>query len=109
MTASTVKRPLEVGDFRRRPSWGNPAPIHHFLASRTHPRKPAPRAGFGDDFREAGLARIERESLTKVTGTAGGNITEVCRTSGLSRSRFCALLKKHGIALPQQDPGVRFP
>ena len=49
------------------------------------------------DFREAGLARMEREYLTAVLRKAAGNIGEACRISGLSRSRLYTLLKKYRV------------
>jgi two-component system, NtrC family, response regulator len=49
------------------------------------------------DFREAGLARIERQYLRKLMKDTEGNVQEACRISGLSRSRLYTLLKKHQI------------
>jgi two-component system, NtrC family, response regulator len=49
------------------------------------------------DFREAGLARLEKEYLSSMMRNAAGNIAEACRISGLSRSRLYTLLKKHDI------------
>jgi two-component system, NtrC family, response regulator len=54
-----------------------------------------------DDVREDALAKIERQYLTQLVENVGGNIGEACRISGLSRSRFYALLKKHKIPLPR--------
>jgi two-component system NtrC family response regulator len=47
------------------------------------------------DFREAGLARLEKEYLASLMQRTNGNISEACRISGLSRSRLYTLLKKH--------------
>jgi two-component system NtrC family response regulator len=47
------------------------------------------------DFREAGLARLERDYLKALVQRTGGDIGEACRISGLSRSRLYTLLKKH--------------
>jgi two-component system NtrC family response regulator len=47
------------------------------------------------DFREAGLARLEKEYLSSLMQQTNGNIGEACRISGLSRSRLYTLLKKH--------------
>jgi two-component system NtrC family response regulator len=54
-----------------------------------------------NDVREAGLAKIERQYLSKLIENVGGDIEEACRISGLSRSRLYALLKKHEIPLPR--------
>jgi two-component system NtrC family response regulator len=52
------------------------------------------------DFRETGLARLESEYLSSLMKTAGGNISEACRISGLSRSRLYTLLKKYRVPTP---------
>ena len=54
-----------------------------------------------DEVRESGLAKIERQYLSKLLDNVGGNIGEACRISGLSRSRLYALLKKYKIPLPR--------
>ncbi len=51
------------------------------------------------DFREAALARLEKDYLQSLMQTTSGNIGEACRISGLSRSRLYTLLKKHQIPL----------
>ena len=50
------------------------------------------------DYREAGLARLEREYLTFLMRATDGNIREACRISGLSRSRLYTLLRTHRIS-----------
>lgn len=50
------------------------------------------------DFREAELARLEREYLRSLMRSTGGDVAEACRISGLSRSRIYTLLKKYGIS-----------
>lgn len=50
-----------------------------------------------DRARDAGLDEIERRYLTRLMESVGGNIGEALRISGLSRSRFYVLLKKHKI------------
>jgi two-component system NtrC family response regulator len=47
------------------------------------------------DFRDAGLARLEKEYLSSLMQQTNGNIGKACRISGLSRSRLYTLLKKH--------------
>lgn len=62
------------------------------------PEEPPDSAGRRDslrDFREAGLARLERDYLKSLMQRTGGDIGEACRISGLSRSRLYTLLKKH--------------
>ena len=49
------------------------------------------------DFREAEMARIEKEYLTSLLRRTNGEVGEACRISGLSRSRLYTLLKKYGI------------
>lgn len=51
------------------------------------------------DFREAGLARLEKQYLVSLIRATNGNFEEARRISGLSRSRIYALLKKHQIPL----------
>ncbi|MCX6560600.1 MAG: sigma-54 dependent transcriptional regulator [Candidatus Aminicenantes bacterium] len=49
------------------------------------------------EFREAGLAGIEREYLDRLMKNTGGDISKAARISGLSRSRLYTLLKKRRI------------
>jgi two-component system NtrC family response regulator len=49
------------------------------------------------DFREAELARIEKEYLASLLRRTNGEVGGACRISGLSRSRLYTLLKKYGI------------
>jgi two-component system NtrC family response regulator len=49
------------------------------------------------EFREAALARIERDYLVELLQGAGGDIPKACRISGLSRSRLYTLMKKHRV------------
>lgn len=49
------------------------------------------------EFREQGLAEVERRYLVEIIEYTGGNITEAGRVAGLSRQRLHALLKKHGL------------
>jgi two-component system NtrC family response regulator len=49
------------------------------------------------DFREAELARIEKEYLSSLLRRTNGEVGEACRISGLSRSRLYTLLKKYGL------------
>jgi two-component system NtrC family response regulator len=50
------------------------------------------------DFRDAGLARVEKDYLGSLMRRAHGNVGEACRASGLSKSRLYALLKKYGLS-----------
>jgi len=50
------------------------------------------------DFREAGLARVEKDYLKSLMLRTRGDIGETCRISGLSRSRLYTLLKKYQIS-----------
>jgi two-component system, NtrC family, response regulator len=50
------------------------------------------------DFREAELARAERDYLRSLMRKTGGAVAEACRVSGLSRSRLYTLLKKYAIS-----------
>jgi two-component system NtrC family response regulator len=50
------------------------------------------------DFREAGLARVEKDYLKSLMQRTNGDIGETCRISGLSRSRLYTLLKKYQIS-----------
>jgi two-component system NtrC family response regulator len=51
-----------------------------------------------NEIREAGLAKIERQYLSRLMKNTGGNIQEACRISGLSRSRLYTLLKRYQIS-----------
>ena len=52
------------------------------------------------EFRENGIARIEKEYLEKLIAVTRGDVKESGRISGLSRSRLYGLLKKHNIEKP---------
>ncbi len=47
------------------------------------------------EFREAGLAALEKEYLEKLMTTTSGNIRDACNISHLSRSRLYGLMKKY--------------
>jgi two-component system NtrC family response regulator len=49
--------------------------------------------------REAGLAEMEREYLVRLIQESGRDVGKACRISGLSRSRYYALLKKYNISV----------
>jgi len=49
------------------------------------------------DFREAELARIEKDYLSSLLRRTNGEVGQACRISGLSRSRLYTLLKKYGL------------
>ncbi|RPJ01681.1 MAG: sigma-54-dependent Fis family transcriptional regulator [Candidatus Aminicenantes bacterium] len=49
------------------------------------------------DFREAEMARIEKDYMASLLRRTNGDVGEACRISGLSRSRLYTLLKKYGI------------
>ena len=49
------------------------------------------------DFRELAIIKAEKEYLRNLMALARSDIKEACRTSGLSRARLYALLKKHSI------------
>jgi two-component system, NtrC family, response regulator len=49
------------------------------------------------DARDAALARIEKDYLSRLKTAAGCDLREACKISGLSRSRLYALLQKHKI------------
>jgi two-component system NtrC family response regulator len=51
--------------------------------------------------REAGLAEIEKEYLIRLVRESGRDVSKACQISGLSRSRFYALLKKYSISIPR--------
>ena len=52
------------------------------------------------EYREAGIANLEKEYLEKLLSVSKGNIKEAGKISGLSRSRLYGLLKKHNIERP---------
>ena len=52
------------------------------------------------EFRETGIAKIEKEYLEKLIMVTKGDVKESGRISGLSRSRLYGLLKKHNIGKP---------
>ncbi len=49
------------------------------------------------DYRETGVAILEKEYLEKLMITTKGNIKNSCEVSGLSRSRLYGLMKKYSI------------
>jgi two-component system NtrC family response regulator len=81
--------------------------IHLARASVLQKRAPAPGPEAGStavdpslnlkDFREAELARIEKDYLSSLLSRTNGDVGEACRVSGLSRSRLYTLLKKYGL------------
>ncbi len=52
------------------------------------------------ECREAGIAKLEKEYFEKLLMVTKGNVKESGKISGLSRSRFYGLLKKHNIERP---------
>ena len=48
------------------------------------------------EYRNRALADLEKDYLRKLMRVSGENIQKACQTSGLSRSRLYALLKKYG-------------
>jgi two-component system NtrC family response regulator len=80
--------------------------VVHAAASRKKPAEPeeaeepeiSPGLSSLNEAREAGLAKIEREYLSRLMKNTGGDIKEACRISGLSRSRLYTLLKKHQLS-----------
>jgi len=51
------------------------------------------------DFRNGVFDRAERQYLFNLVQHAGQNISQACQLSGLSRSRFYSLIRKHQISL----------
>jgi len=49
--------------------------------------------------RETGLAEMEKEYLIRLTQESGRDVNKACQISGLSRSRYYALLKKYNISI----------
>jgi two-component system NtrC family response regulator len=47
------------------------------------------------EIRKAAVSEAEQQYLKDLISFVGGNINEACRISGLSRSRFYTLLRKH--------------
>jgi len=70
------------------------------------PQPPAAEASQNDmtgpmslkDFRDAEMARTERDYLASLMRKTPGKFVEACRISGLSRSRLYTLLKKYDIS-----------
>ncbi len=50
------------------------------------------------DYRDQGVARLERAYLQEVMRRAGGNPQEACRLAGIQRSRLYELLRKYDIS-----------
>jgi two-component system NtrC family response regulator len=50
------------------------------------------------EYREQGVARLEKAYLQEVIRRAGGNPQEACRMAGLQRSRLYELLRKYDIS-----------
>ena len=50
------------------------------------------------DFRESAIIEAEQQYLKELMSVTGGNIKKACGMSGISRSRFYALLKKYRIS-----------
>jgi two-component system NtrC family response regulator len=50
------------------------------------------------DFRRVELDRIERHYLGMIYEKTRHNVMEACLLSGLSKTRFYNLLKKHGLS-----------
>ncbi len=81
--------------------------IHLARAAVLQKRTPAPGPGAEPaatdlalnlkDYREAELARIEKDYLSSLMRRTNGEVGEACRVSGLSRSRLYTLLKKYGL------------
>jgi len=51
------------------------------------------------DFREKAIAGLEKQYLKDLISQTGGNSKEARRISGLGKSRFYRLFKKHNLAL----------
>lgn len=51
------------------------------------------------EYRQNGLDRIEKEYLVRLISVARGELARALEVSGLSRTRFYSLLKKHGLSL----------
>lgn len=57
------------------------------------------RLGTFHEARELALAKMELDYLNKLIGQSGGDVKKACDLSGLSRSRFYELVKKHSIKI----------
>lgn len=55
-------------------------------------------------FRRTAAAEARRRYLRDLISSTGGNLKQICKVSGLSRSRLYELLKKHN--LPNRLHGV---
>jgi two-component system NtrC family response regulator len=55
-----------------------------------------------NSFREDVISEAERQYLSELLARTHNDIQEVCRISGLSRSRLYALLKKHDLIKPRE-------
>jgi two-component system NtrC family response regulator len=56
------------------------------------------------EYRDRGLAELERAYLNRLLELAGGNVTRAASRAGLSRQRLYALLRKHGLRKHWQSP-----
>lgn len=50
------------------------------------------------DFRQAAIAKAEKQYLQDLIALTQGHIKEACRISGIARARLYELLKKHNVA-----------
>jgi two-component system NtrC family response regulator len=57
------------------------------------------------EFHRAALSAAEKQYFADLMASTHGDIEEVCRISGLSRSRLYALLKKFGLTSSSRDKG----
>lgn len=64
---------------------------------KSEPPRSAPLPGL-KEFREAAIARAEKQYLQDLMALTGNDIKEACRVSQLSMPRLYALLKKHRIS-----------
>lgn len=55
------------------------------------------------DFRDAAIARAERDYLEDLIQIAAGSIKEACRISGLSRPRLYALFKQYNVRTAKRE------
>ena len=53
---------------------------------------------------EKHYARIEKAFLMKALSAAGGNITEAANRTGMQRSNFSTLMKRHGLSRGSEKP-----
>jgi len=70
------------------------------VISAAAPRTPPPTPPKLTELRRAAISVAEQQYLKDLVSLVGGNIDEVCRISGLSRSRFYTLLKKYRLSPP---------